>query len=59
MKTYTLEVTVSEGNDEFWESISGSGCDEVTEAIQMALSSHGFYEPKCTVILKRFEQQDG
>lgn len=45
MKTYTFELVVKEGNDEFWDDISsvgGNGCDEVEEAIERALAAHGF-----------------
>lgn len=45
MKTYTLQVIIEEGNDEFWESLTAvSGCDEVTEAVIDALDAIGFSE---------------
>jgi hypothetical protein len=42
MKTYTFEITVYEGNDEFWEGLEGSGCTEVTEMLEEALRDSGF-----------------
>jgi hypothetical protein len=32
MKTYKLEITIREGNDEYWENVTKdglSGCDQV------------------------------
>ena len=51
MKTYTFEVTVEEGCDEFWESITtggNSGCDEVRKEILDKLTWAGF---ECAVRL--------
>jgi hypothetical protein len=45
MKTYTFEVVIEEGNDEFWEEITAggnSGCDNVRNEIVIALSTFGF-----------------
>lgn len=45
MKKYTLNITITEGQDEFWESIRGmSGCDKVVSAVITALTSQGFVE---------------
>jgi hypothetical protein len=46
MKTYTFELVIKEGNDEFWEEISNknvSGCEEVEDLVADALASVGFY----------------
>ncbi len=43
MKTYTFEVVVSEGNDEFWEALKDQiGADEVLKALKEALDTYGF-----------------
>jgi hypothetical protein len=43
MKKYILEVVITEGNDEFWESLDGkTGCDEVVEGFIDALSGTGW-----------------
>lgn len=56
LKTYTLTVTLQEGNDEFWEALQGSsGCDEVTAEVKASLAEHGWVEPYCTVELVKFE----
>lgn len=56
MKRYVFELIVEEGSDEFWESIAGkSGCDEVREAIQVALDAEGWQEGYGTTLrLKSF-----
>lgn len=57
LKTYTITVTIQEGNDEFWESIAlKSGCDEVVEAIKDCLNDHGF-GAEAHVRLERFEER--
>ena len=58
MKIYTLEVTVHEGGDEFWETIQardGTGCDDVVQTIRDILFDAGFQPPDCTVALKQFQ----
>ncbi len=60
MKTYTLEVVITEGCDEFWEGIQareGSGCDEVLQTIRDILFDAGFQPPDCAVTLKQFQDQ--
>lgn len=45
MKTYTFELVIEEGNDEFWETITAngdSGCDAVRNEILDTLSWKGF-----------------
>lgn len=59
LKTYTISVTIQEGNDEFWESLAGkSGCDVVVDHVRQCLADHGF-EPHngCHVRLERFEER--
>ena len=62
MKTYTLEVVINEGNDEFWENINGkqsSGCDEVLHLLKRALSDYGWLDgDECTVRLVKFEHKE-
>lgn len=56
-KTYTLQVVVQEGNDEFWEGIrkaNKTGCDEVVQGIANAVSM-GF--PNALVRLIRFAEE--
>jgi hypothetical protein len=55
MKRYTFEVVITEGNDEFWEGLEGSGCDVVKETLVDILSEYGFTEEECKVTLKTFE----
>jgi hypothetical protein len=51
MKTYTIEITIEEGSDEFWESLNGkSGCDEVVDIVRDALADVGFTEGYGTAI---------
>lgn len=60
MKRYTLEVVINQGSDHFWDSIKGTGCDEVLEAIKAALAEHGWdadYEfADTSVRLVKFEE---
>jgi hypothetical protein len=60
MKRYTLEVTITEGNDHFWNAIKGTGCDEVLEAVKAALAERGWdadYEfADTSVRLVKFEE---
>lgn len=56
MKRYTLEVVIEEGYDEFWESLKGTGCDEVLVFITSVLDSYGFRDEECKVTLKKFEE---
>ena len=57
-KTYEITVTISEGSDEFWESISNkTGCDEVVEEVRQALHERGFQGLDCAVKLSKFGYQ--
>lgn len=43
MKRYKFQITIEEGNDEFWQSLQGkSGCEEITGCIKSALEEIGF-----------------
>lgn len=63
MKRYTFELTVEEGNDEFWENIKGkTGCDEVREEVKMLIEQGGYYfcdgeYKNCELTLKHFEDK--
>ena len=55
MKRYIFELIIEEGSDEFWESISGkSGCDEVTEAIEICLANEGWGKEYGKLTLRSF-----
>jgi hypothetical protein len=45
MKKYIFELTVTEGNSEFWEELlatNATGCDDLLQQIGDALAEHGF-----------------
>jgi hypothetical protein len=45
MKQYTFELTVTEGNNEFWEEIlekGNTGCDDILEQLKTMLAESGF-----------------
>lgn len=45
MKKYTFELTVTEGNSEYWEELlatNATGCDEILQQLGDALAEHGF-----------------
>jgi hypothetical protein len=52
MRTYTLEVVIREGSDEWWENIEGTGCDEVRKTVMDTLEECGFITE---VKLKKFK----
>lgn len=40
MKVYTIEITIREGSDEYWEEITAdgnTGCDQVLEDVKNCL----------------------
>ena len=42
MKKYVIEIIITEGNDEFWESLDGrSGCDDVLEGVKECFAGSG------------------
>ena len=57
-KTYTISVTIQEGDDEFWKGLQGkSGCDEIVEEVRQCLTEHGFTPALgCHVRLEKFEE---
>lgn len=57
MKTYTIEVVVTEGNDEFWEEATANGatgCEDVLRLIKEELDMIGFSD---NVKLVKFEDK--
>ncbi len=57
MKRYTLEVTIDEASDEFWESLGDkSGGDEVAYVVSKILDEAGFSPENCLVSLVKFER---
>lgn len=34
MRRYVIEVAIEEGNDEFWEDLKDTGCDEITKLVR-------------------------
>jgi len=56
LKTYTLRVTIQEGNDEFWEGLRGkTGADEIVKSIRDLLEEGGWWNSD--VRLERFEEK--
>ena len=55
MRKYTFELVIKEGNDEFWESAKGTGCDEVTSAIEELLKTYGWNDAELK--LRKFEDE--
>lgn len=62
MKRFVFEITVVEGNDEFWEDLTArnvSGCDEILESLEESLRDSGFASGFDTVIrLKEFTDKE-
>jgi hypothetical protein len=56
LKTYTFEIVIKEGSDEFWESLKGTGCDEIKKAVEDTLEESGFVHT--VVKLKKFEDEE-
>ena len=58
-REFTFELTIREGNDEFWESLAGSpGIVEVTQLVADCLTDQGFFigsGESNALILKRFQ----
>ncbi len=57
MKTYTFKLVIREGNDEFWEGLKGTGCDEVHEAIKACLQGQGWLVEDDELTLTKFEDE--
>jgi hypothetical protein len=55
MRRYVFEVEISEGNDEFWESICGDGVEDVEELLKTSLENNGFSEDEYIVTFKHLE----
>jgi hypothetical protein len=60
MKEYKFELTIFEGNDEFWEELEDrSGCDEVQALVEEALGTMGLCkDDNIEIRLKEFKQRD-
>lgn len=60
-KTYTIELTIQEGNDEFWEGLQNKiGADEVVAAITDLLADGGWCGPGgegAMITLTKFEHR--
>jgi len=57
MKTYSFEVTITEGEDEFWESFDNRpGIEEVQQALERVLLDSGFINTE--VSLKSFHMEN-
>ena len=55
MKRYQFELVVHEGKDEFWESLEGTGCDQVQDMVVEALKTQGLYTgTNCDLVLRQF-----
>ncbi len=55
MRQYIFKLTINEGNDEFWESIDGTGYDVIKTAILLTLEDAGFIPEHCTLTLKKYQ----
>lgn len=56
MKRYEFNLTIIEGNDEFWESIEDrSGWDEVEALIKEALTAYGFDDYNSSLLLVSYK----
>ena len=53
MRKYTFEIVITEGNDEFWEGLKGTGCDAIMTSLKATLDNEGWYDAEVT--LKKFE----
>ena len=42
MRKYEYKLEIVEGSDEFWESLNGTGCEQLTELIEQCLFEIGF-----------------
>jgi len=58
MKTYKFELTIKEGNDEFWEAIGSnqSGCDEVRGLLLCMLADYGFHAENSCLVLREYRE---
>lgn len=55
MKKYTFEIIIKEGNDEFWEEMKGTGCDEVQKIVKECLDANCSGLVNVEIQLKKFE----
>ena len=58
MKTYTFELIIKEGSDEFWDEITSNGkigCEEILEEIKDKLGS--FFPDEFKIKIIKFEDK--
>ena len=58
MKTYTFELIIHEGSDDFWDNINkfkSAGCDDVKQLVSNSLTSYGLLFKPNTLRLVKFE----
>jgi len=51
MKRYIFEVVMEEANDEWWEELVGSGCNELEVELQECIGNHPYIS---SIVLKSF-----
>ncbi len=52
MRTFTIEIVITEGNNEFWDEIVAkgvTGCDDILEEVKSALAEYGL-EPDVKLV---------
>jgi len=60
MKKYTIEVTIYEGNDHFWNEIltdGRTGCDDVLDCVKSLIQQDGFDDENTEVKLIGYTDQ--
>lgn len=60
MRRYEFKLIVHEGNDEFWEGLKETGCDEVLKYIEDTLANAALYVGKnCELTLVQYNDDRG
>ncbi len=58
MKRYEFNIVIKEENDEFWNDMPGTGCDEVQDMVRDVLATAGFYNgDNCAIHLMSFTDE--